>query len=82
MVKSGRERNRYLEASLERRADRPRSGRHPTYTDADRKAMCEPLRDDPPAGHNRQATPLQWDATANTILVRLAQIRRTYEMMH
>ena len=32
--------------------------------------------------HNRQATPPQWEATADAILARIAQIRRTYETVH
>ena len=33
-------------------------------------------------GHNRQATPPQWNVKADAILARIAQIRRTYEMVH
>ena len=54
----------------------------PIYTDAGRKAMWEQPRDDPSAGHNRHATFPQWDTTADTILARLVQIRRTYELAH
>ena len=46
-------RNRYLAEGLEGLADRPRSGRPPTYTDADREAMWKKLRDNPPVGHTR-----------------------------
>ena len=33
-------------------------------------------------GHNRRATPPQWNVKADAILAQLAQIRRTYEMVH
>ena len=33
-------------------------------------------------GHNRQATLPQWEATADAIPACIAQIRRTYEMVH
>ena len=46
-------RNRYLAEGLEGLADRPRSGRPPTYTDADREAMWKKLQADPPDGHTR-----------------------------
>ena len=36
-----------------------------------------------PLDHNHHATPPpQWNTTADTILTRLAQICRTYEMVH
>ena len=44
-------RNRYLAEGLAGLADRPRSGRPPTYTDADREAMWKKLQADPPNGH-------------------------------
>ena len=55
VVKPGHVRNRNLEASSEGLADWPRSGRPRTYTDADRKAIWEQLRNDPPVGQT--ATP-------------------------
>ena len=35
-------------------------------------------------GHNRRATPLQWNMNvkADAVLAQLAQIRRAYEMVH
>ena len=33
-------------------------------------------------GHNRRATPPRWKVKADAILAQLAQIRRTYEMVH
>ncbi len=46
-------RNRYLAEGFEGLADRSRSGRPPTYTDADREAMWKRLQADPPDGHPR-----------------------------
>ena len=44
-------RNRYLAEGLAGLADRPRSGRPPTYTGAEREAMWKKLQADPPDGH-------------------------------
>ena len=55
--------NRYLEAGLERLADRLHSGRPPTYTDVDREAMWKKLRDDPPDGHTGWSLSLLAQAT-------------------
>ncbi len=43
--------NRYLAEGMEGLADRPRSGRPPTYKDTDREAMWKKLQADPPDGH-------------------------------
>ena len=56
-------RNRYLAEGLEGLADRPRCGRPPTYTDADREAMWKKLQADPPDGHTGWSLSLMARAT-------------------
>ena len=56
-------RNRYLAEGLAGLADRPRCGRPPTYTDADREAMWKKLQADPPDGHTGWSLSLMARAT-------------------
>ncbi len=56
-------RDRYLAAGRDGWHDRPRRGGPPTYTEADRQARWQKLREAPPDGHTRGSLSLMARAT-------------------